>query len=434
MQRLISEYLLTWKNAHSRKPLIIKGARQVGKTYTILEFGKLYYKNTVYFNFEGDKNNLTKIFSKDLNPLRIVDELSAYARQSILENDTLIVFDEIQACERALTSLKYFNENASGYHIIAAGSLLGLAINRGNYSFPVGKVEIKTMYPLNFEEYLLNTDHDLLISINQAALNYSPLPFYDHEKAIEAYHTYLVIGGYPAVINSYLEHKDFNLVKSEQASISEAYIADMAKYATPIETIRSIEVFNSLPSQLAKENTKFQYNIIKAKARAKDYELSLSWLRNSNVVLQSIKVNEGKYPLNLYEQIDTFKVFYSDVGLLSYKAGIIPSDILTDSDISDKYRGILTENYVAEELLSYGHPLHYWESNNTAEVDFVIQLDNSSIPLEVKSSNNVRARSLNLYITRYLPKYAIRVSTKNFGFENNIKSIPLYALFCLKNI
>jgi predicted AAA+ superfamily ATPase len=432
MKRLITKYLLEWKNSDSRKPLIIKGARQVGKTYAILEFGKLNYKNTIYINFEGDKERLTNIFIKDLNPKRIIDELAFYSKQTILENDTLIVLDEIQACEQALTSLKYFNETANGYHIIAASSLLELAINRGNYSFPVGKVDMKTMYPLSFEEYLLNTDSILFDKIKNAYNTFTPLSSFCHEEAIRAYHTYLVIGGYPAVINAYLEKKDFNIVKSVQASISDAYIADMAKYATPTETVRSIEVFNSLPSQLAKENTKFQYSIIKSKARSKDYETSLAWLKKANVVLQITKVTEGKYPLNFYEQIDVFKAYYSDVGLLCYKSGISSSDILIDSTLSDKYRGILAENYVAQELLCNGHTLHYWESGNTAEIDFVIQLDSSSIPVEVKSSDNVRARSLGVFISKYSPKYSIRLSTKNFGFENNIKSIPLYALFCIK--
>lgn len=432
MKRLINEYLINWKESLDRKPLIIKGARQVGKTYAILEFGKENYKNTVYINFEGDKERLASIFSKDLNPIRIISELSFYSNQTIFESDTLIVFDEIQACEQALTSLKYFNENANGYHIIAAGSLLGLAINRGNYSFPVGKVDMITMYPLTFEEYLLNTNELMLKKIKNAYQTFSPLESYEHEKAIDIYHEYLVIGGYPAVIKSYIEHKDVNLVKSIQASISDAYISDMAKYATPVETVRSIEIFNSISSQLAKENTKFTYNVIKAKARSKDYEMSLAWLKSANVILQNTKITEGKYPISFYEQIDVFKIYYSDVGLLCYKSGITSSAVLINSDVSDKYRGILAENYVAQELLSNGHLLHYWESNNTAEVDFVIQLDDSAIPVEVKSANNVRARSLNIYISKYSPKYSIRVSTKNFGFENNIKSIPLYALFCLK--
>lgn len=433
MKRLITEKLIDWKNSPDRQPLLLKGARQVGKTYVLLEeFGKKYYDNVVYLHFEGNTSTLHKIFEPDLNPKRIVEELSAYSRQTILPHKTLIIFDEIQACEQALTSLKYFCEEAPEYHIAAAGSLLGLAINRGSFSFPVGKVQMMTMYPLTFEEFLLATGNDNLIGkIREAYASFSPMPDVYHDLAIELYRKYLVIGGYPAAVKTYLETESFDSVRAVQSNISDAYIADMAKYATPNETVRSISIFNTLPAQLAKENNKFQYSVIKNNARAKDYELSLQWLKAANVVLENKKVTEAKIPLSLYEQADSFKIYYSDVGLLCQKSGTLPQDILVSSPISDRARGLLAENYVAEQLAALDKKLNYWESNGKAEVDFVLRSGDCIIPLEVKSSDNVRSKSLKLFVERYSPEYSIRLSTKNFGFENNIKSIPLYAIFCL---
>ncbi len=433
MKRLILDKLIGWKNSSTRQPLLLKGARQVGKTFVLLEeFGKKHYDNVVYLHFEGNTTTLHKIFEPDLNPKRIIEELSAYSRQTIIPGKTLVIFDEIQACEEALTSLKYFCEEAPEYHIVAAGSLLGLAINRGKFSFPVGKVNMMTMYPLSFEEFLLATGNETLIEkIRKAYSDFSPLSAVYHDLAIDLYHKYLVIGGYPAAVKTYIETGNFDAVRAVQADISEAYIADMAKYATPSETVRSIAIFNTLPSQLAKENTKFQYAVIKSNARAKDYELSLQWLKNANVVLENIKVTEAKIPLSLYEQIDSFKIYYSDVGLLCLKSGTLPQDVLVNSTLSDRARGLLAENYVAEHLVTIGQKLNYWESNGKAEIDFVLRLNDDLVPLEVKSADNVRSRSLKIYVEKYSPKYCIRLSTKNFGFENGIKSIPLYAIFCL---
>lgn len=432
MKRLITDKLIEWKNSPSRKPLLVKGARQVGKTYTLLEFGKNYYDNVVYLHFEGNTETLNKIFAPDLNPKRIIEELSAYSKQTIFPNKTLIIFDEIQACEQALTSLKYFAEEAPEFHIVAAGSLLGLAINRGNFSFPVGKVDILTMYPLSFEEFLFATSNDsLIVKIRDSYTSFTPIADVYHNLALELYKKYLVVGGYPAVVKNYLETENFDSVRSVQADISDSYIADMTKYATPNETIRSIAIFNTLPSQLAKENTKFQYAVVKSNARAKDYELSLQWLKAANVVLENVKVTEGKLPLSVYEQIDSFKIYYSDVGLLCFKSGILPQDIIVNSSVSDKARGLLAENYVAEQLIAQSYRLNYWESGGKAELDFIIRKDDSVIPVEVKSADNVRARSLKVFVEKYTPTYSIRLSTKNFGYENGIKSIPLYAVFCL---
>ena len=390
MKRLITDKLIEWKNSSSRKPLLIKGARQVGKTYALLEFGKNCYDNVVYLHFEGNTETLNKIFTPDLNPKRIIEEISVYAKQTIFPNKTLIIFDEIQACEQALTSLKYFAEEAPEYHIVAAGSLLGLAINRGKFSFPVGKVDMLTMYPMSFEEFLLATYNDTLIEkIRESYSSFTPLADIYHTLALDLYKKYLVVGGYPAVVRTYLETENFDSVRSVQADISDSYIADMTKYATPNETIRSIAIFNTLSSQLAKENTKFQYAVIKSNARAKDYELSLQWLKAASVVLENIKVTEGKLPLSVYEQIDSFKIYYSDVGLLCFKSGTLPQDILVNSSISDRARGLLAENYVAEQLVAQGYRLNYWESGGKAELDFIIRQNDSVVPVEVKAADNL---------------------------------------------
>ena len=432
MYRKILENLKEWKRSDTRKPLILYGARQIGKTYTMLEFGQSEYANVAYFNFENNKD-LGNVFEKDFNPVRIINELSVLKSISIFPEKTLVIFDEIQACEKALTFLKYVNENANEYHLIAAGSLLGLALNRGNYSFPVGKVDTMNMYPMTFEEFLIALGEKQLINMIADAMdNFSPLSEPVHNKALELYRIYLLVGGYPEVVMRYIEKKDFDFVRAVQGNIADAYISDMAKYSTPSDTIKAIAAYNSLPSQLAKENAKFMYSVIGSSARAKDYESALQWLSAAGVVIRCNKVTEGNMPLKIYEDILSFKMYYSDVGLLSMKVGIPANNVIHDLNISDKMRGMLAENYVAQELTVRGITPYYWASDNQAEVDFVIQKEEYVIPIEVKSADNVRAKSLGIYRGKYNPEFCVRVSAKNFGFENGIKSIPLYALFAMK--
>ena len=432
MYRKILENLKKWKKSDTRKPLILYGARQIGKTYTMLEFGQSEYANVAYFNFENNKD-LGNVFEKDFNPVRIMNELSVLKSISIFPEKTLVIFDEIQACEKALTFLKYVNENANEYHLIAAGSLLGMALNRGNYSFPVGKVDTMNMYPMTFEEFLIALGEKKLINMIADAMdNFSPLSEPVHNKALELYRIYLLVGGYPEVVMRYIEKKDFDFVRAVQGNIADAYISDMAKYSTPSDTIKAIAAYNSLPSQLAKENAKFMYSVIGSSARAKDYESALQWLSAAGVVIRCNKVTEGNMPLKIYEDILSFKMYYSDVGLLSMKVGIPVNNVIHDLNISDKMRGMLAENYVAQELTVLGITPYYWASDNQAEVDFVIQKEEYVIPIEVKSADNVRAKSLGIYRGKYNPKFCVRVSAKNFGFENGIKSIPLYALFAMK--
>ncbi len=428
---MVVERLRQWKDSCNRKPLIIYGARQIGKTYSVLDFGKREYDTVLYCNFENDKE-LHHLFERNLNPQRIVQALQVYFSVSIVRGKTLIFFDEVQACEQALTSLKYFNEQANEYHLVAAGSLLGLAVNRGAFSFPVGKVDMLVMHPMNFEEFLIATGNRALKDMIMEAYD-AKTPCMFHEKALELYREYLVVGGYPQVVKTYIETRDFNLVRTEQASISNAYISDMAKYATPSDTIKSMEIYNSIFSQLGKETTKFQYSAVSKKARSKTYETALSWLKASSVVIPCTMTSEGFYPLAATEDAHTFKIYYCDIGLFTLKGAVMPEKIIHSIDLSDKVRGMLAESYVATQLTANGFDLHYWDSNNTAEVDFVIQLQGEAIPVEVKSADNVRAKSLKTFVSRYHPKYSIRISTRNFGFENDRQSIPLYAVFCIKD-
>ncbi len=430
MERKIEKYLIKWKSSSRRMPLLINGARQVGKTYSALTFGKAYYRNTVYFNME-DAKEITAIFERDLNPERIVRELSAKIGQTIFKEETLIIFDEIQSCERALTALKYFCEEAPEYHIIAAGSLLGVALNREKFSFPVGKVEMITLYPLDFEEFLWATDNRKIRDlIYESFETFTPLSL--HETAMDLYKTYLVVGGMPRSVTEYLETKDFDFVMVAQKTLNDSYIADMAKYATPHETTKIMAAWSSVPAQLAKENHKFQYKIIKSGARAYDYEIPLDWLKAAGIVNKCIRIQEGKMPLSAYADNGSFKLYMADTGLLCSKFDI-RANIILDSPVSfHGFKGALTENYVMQALVTTGFTPYYWSSPGKAELDFVFQdRQGNVIPLEVKSAENVKAKSLKLFMSLYKPPYGIRVSAKNFGFENNIKSIPLYGVFCL---
>ena len=431
MERKIVKKLFAWKNNPKRMPLLIYGARQVGKTYTALTFGKSDYKNTVYFNMENS-GEITSIFERDLKPERIIRELSAKSGQTIFKEDTLIIFDEIQACERALTSLKYFCEEAPEYHIIAAGSLLGVALDREKYSFPVGKVDMITMYPLDFEEFLwANGYKELCNLIKESFENFVSLSL--HESAMDLYRTYLVVGGMPRAVLEYVDTKDFDFVVAAQKTLNDAYIADMAKYASPQETTKIMAAWASVPAQLAKENHKFQYKVIKSGARAYEYETPLDWLKTAGIINKCIRVTEGKMPLSAYADNNSFKVYMMDTGLLCSKFDITANVVINSPTSFNAFKGALAENYIMQALVTNGFSPYYWSSPGKAELDFVFQDKKGNIiPLEGKSADNARAKSLKSYVSLYQPPYSIRVSAKNFGFENGIKSIPLYALFCLK--
>lgn len=432
MRRKIIESLKRWKTSPSRKPLLLYGARQVGKTYSALSFGRDYFTNVVYFNFEGN-SQLQQIFDGNLSPSEILPALQAQAGETILPQETLIIFDEIQACERALTSLKYFCEEASEYAIIGAGSLLGVALNRKAFSFPVGKVDMMTLYPMDFEEFLWALGkEDMASLIRESLINRKPFSL--HDTALSLYRLYLVVGGMPQAVGEYVQSKEFPFVESTLKNLDNAYIADMAKYTTSQETARIMDAWRSIPVQLAKENKKFQYKYIKSGARAGQYAAALAWLQTGGLILSCLNVTEGRLPLSVYVDAGTFKTYLMDTGLLCAKFSVPPQTVLYPSEILDGFRGALTENYCMQALVAQGILPYYWTSQGTAEVDFVFQTEKGNIvPLESKAASHVRAKSLHLFMKRYDIPLGIRVSTRNVGLENNIFSIPLYGLFALKD-
>ena len=430
MKREIFNDLIKWKNSKNRKPLIIHGARQVGKTYIIKEFGKEYYDNLIYVNFETNKEFSSQI-EANIDPQYIINKLELFYGEKIIPGKTLIFFDEIQANERALTSLKYFCENANEYHIIAAGSLLGIAINRKNYSFPVGKVQMINMYPLSFKEFLVALGREQLVDEIQKHFNNNERMDSDiHKLCLKLYRTYLVVGGMPEVVQIYLDEQKTISAIDVQAEILDSYERDMTKYADNSLSNRILAAFDSIPVQLAKDNQKFQYKVVSKGGTSSIFGEAILWLKNSGIVNQVYKVIP-EMPLEMHKDLASFKLYMSDVGLFVNKAGYPLYQIDLDTPMAMIAMGPLTEHYVANELRAKGYDSYYWESDGKAELDFVIQKGLDIIPIEVKTSTHTKARSLDLYMKTYNPNYAIRISEKNFGFENNIKSVSLYAVFCI---
>mgnify|MGYP000497415075 CR=1 FL=1 len=431
MYRKVIRFLEDWQNSPHRKPLILQGARQVGKTYSILEFGRTHYDNVAYFNFETNPK-LNETFDENISPDYLIPILSHIAGQTIVREKTLIVFDEVQLCERALTSLKYFCEDAPDYHIIVAGSLLGVAVNRARFSFPVGKVDMKTLYPMDIEEFMLAMGEETLVQqIRQCFDANTPLPSALHEAAMMLYRQYLVVGGMPECVLQFVETKDYILIRHTQDTILASYLNDMSKYNTLNEIKKTRLTYDNITVQLSKKNTRFQYKLIKKGGRASEYENAIEWLTLSGIVSQIYKVEQIKKPLENYRDIDSFKIYVSDLGLLCAKKDLAATDILYMVDEINDFKGGMTENYVNTHLTINGYKTYYWESNRGAEIDFIIQRDTHIIPIEVKAADNTRAKSLKLYMDTYKPAYAIKLSTKNFGFKDNKKIVPLYAVFCI---
>lgn len=431
MYRKIINFLETWKESPHRKPLILQGARQVGKTYSLLEFGRKHYENVAYFNFETNPK-LNKTFDENISPEYLIPILSHISGQTIVREKTLLIFDEVQLCERALTSLKYFCEDAPDYHIIVAGSLLGVAVNRTKFSFPVGKVDMKTLYPMDMEEFMLAMGENALISqIRQCFDTDTPMPSALHDSAMQLYRQYLVVGGMPECVMQFAETKDYTLVRHTQDTILTSYLNDMSKYNSLNEIKKTRLTYDNITVQLSKRNTRFQYKLIKKGGRASEFENAIEWLCLSGIVSQIYKVAQIKKPLENYRDIDAFKIYVSDMGLLCAKKDLAANDILYMVEELNDFKGGMTENYVNIQLTINGYHTYYWESERGAEIDFVIQRSGKLIPIEVKSADNTRAKSLKVYMETYKPDYAIKLSAKNFGFENNKKTVPLYAAFCI---
>lgn len=431
MKRKLMNQLIAWKQNKERKPLILQGSRQVGKTFLLLEFGKSEYDHIAYFNFETTPT-LNKIFDESLDPEYLIASLSRSSKVTISKERTLIILDEVQLCERALTSLKYFCEIANDYHICVAGSLLGVAVARSTYAFPVGKVDMLTLYPMDFEEFLWAYHEDELVMIIRNHFeNCSPLPDAMHQSALQYYREYLICGGMPECVEKYERTQNEVLLRHSQDMILESYLNDMSKYNTNNEIKKTRQTYDSITVQLSRQNTRFLYKLIKKGGRASEFENAIEWLQLSGIITKITRVDTVKKPLDNYKDIDAFKIYVSDTGLLCAKKDIIKDDILYDHPDLQDFKGGLCENYVVLQLIANGYHPYYYTDTKGVEIDFLIQKQGHIIPIEVKSSNNTSSKSLHHYINQFAPSYAIRLSTKNFGTYDNIISIPLYAAFCI---
>ena len=433
MYRKISEYLKQWKDNKYRKPLVVQGARQVGKTYAVLEFGRQNYDNVAYFNFQTSET-LSATFEENISPAYLLPILSHISGQTITRGNTLIVFDEIQLCERAVTSLKYFCEEAPEYHVIAAGSLLGVAVNREKYAFPVGKVDRYTMHPMDMEEFLIAMGEENLVErIRECYSNDSPMPRALHETALKLYRQYLAVGGMPEAVARFIDTQDYTQVRHILETIQMDYLDDMSKYQESTNEIKKTRLtYSTIAVQLSKKNTRFQYKIIKTGARSAEYENAIEWLISAGLLSRIYRAEYITKPLENYRDIDDFKIYLSDMGLLAAQKDIRAEDIIFMEEELADFKGGMTENYVNTQLVRSGFKPYFWRNDKgTKEVDFVISVKGKIVPVEVKSSEHVTAVSLNEYMNLYKPAYAFRISEKNFGFENNIKSVPLYAVFCI---
>ncbi len=426
MYRIAIEKLNKWKTSKHRKPLIIKGARQVGKTWLMKEFGKQAYADTIYINFDSN-SKMVNLFASDLDTERLIMGLELYAGRKITPYNTLLIFDEVQEVPRALTSLKYFYENAPEYHIICAGSLLGIALHEGT-SFPVGKVDFLKLYPLSFKEFLIATGNERFAEL----LDKQDFDMVTSFKQIyiDALKHYYFVGGMPEAVQSFIENQDFNEVCEIQKRILAAYEQDFSKHA-PNEIVPKIRMlWNSIPSQLAKENKKFIYGLIREGARAKEYETAIMWLTDCGLVHKVSRVNTPGIPLKAYEDLKAFKLFVLDVGLLSCMTGLRQRTLLNGNDLFVEFKGALTEQYVCQQLKAIDDLGMYYYTNNrgSCEVDFVVDTGERIIPIEVKAEVNLKAKSLKTYREKYSPELSIRVSMADYKQEDWLVNLPLYAI------
>ena len=419
-----------WKQSTSRKPLIIQGARQVGKTWLMQEFGRLEFQHTAYINFEQNEQ-AHLLFEPDLNPIRITQALSAVAGHPITP-DTLLIFDEIQTCPKALTSLKYFCEQMPQQPILAAGSLLGVSLHKGT-SFPVGKVEFLPLYPLTFLEFLQAIGEEGLYKF-LLKKDFTSMPAFK-QKYEDLLKQYYYVGGMPEVVAEFSRTKDYQKVRQIQLMLLNDYEQDFSKYTTNTTAVRLREVWHSIPAQLAKENKKFIYGVIREGARAKEYELAIEWLQDCGLIYKLHRIGKPAMPLSMYKDLNAFKLFMVDVGLLGALSNLDAQALIDGNRMFTEFKGALTEQYVLQQLKSMPNmPIYYWTSKALAEVDFVIQHNNHIIPIEAKATTNLRAKSLKTYCTNYQPTYALRFSMADYKQTGNLYDIPLYMVECLKDI
>lgn len=426
MYRIAIEKLYKWKNSKRRKPLIIEGARQVGKTWLMKEFGEQAYADTVYINFDSN-SRMADLFSADLDTNRLIMGLELYAGRKINPENTLLIFDEVQEVPRALASLKYFYENAPQYHIVCAGSLLGIALHQGT-SFPVGKVDFLKLYPLSFSEFLMATGNERFAELlkNQ---DYEMITSFK-QTYIDALKHYYFVGGMPEAVQSFAESKDFNEVRAIQKRILAAYEQDFSKHA-PNEIVPKIRMlWNSIPSQLARENKKFVYGLVREGGRAREYETAIMWLSDCGLVHKVSRVNAAGIPLKAYEDLKAFKLFIVDVGLLGCMTGLRQRTLLDGDDLFVEFKGALTEQYVCQQLKTIEDLGIYYYTNDrgSCEIDFVVDTGEQIVPIEVKAETNLRAKSLKTYRERFEPELSVRTSMADYKKEDWLLNLPLYAI------
>lgn len=426
MYRVAIEKLLKWKENKHRKPLIIEGARQVGKTWLMKEFGETAYTDTIYINFDSN-SRMADLFASDLNTDRLITGLELYAGRKINPDNTLLIFDEVQEVPRALSSLKYFYENAPQYHIVCAGSLLGIALHGGT-SFPVGKVDFLKLYPLSFQEFLMATGNERFTELLEKQ-DFQMITSFK-QTYIDSLKYYYFVGGMPEAVQSFVEEKDFNEVRAIQKRILAAYEQDFSKHA-PVEIVPKIRMlWNSIPSQLAKENKKFVYGLVREGARAKEYETAIMWLTDCGLAHKVSRVNTAGIPLKAYEDLKAFKLYVLDVGLLGCMTGLRQRTLLDGKDLFIEFKGALTEQYVCQQLKTIQdlNVYYYTNERGSCEVDFIIDTGEQIIPIEVKAEVNLKAKSLRTYRDKYSPEISLRISMADYKREDWLVNLPLYAV------
>ena len=426
MQRYALKHLINWKNKKNHKPLVIQGARQVGKTWLMQEFGKKYYEQVAYINFDVDVKS-REIFDIDYDTERLIMDIGLATKTKINAENTLIIFDEIQECPRALTSLKYFRENAPQYDIIVAGSLLGVACNEGT-GFPVGKVSFMNLFPLSFEEFLLAMGEERFVELlNKKDFKTIKLFNNKYEKLLKQY---CYVGGMPEIVQDFVENKDFESVRNLQKEILSAYEEDFTKHISANTVAKIRLLWKSIPAQLSKENKKFIYGAAKEGARARDFEAALSWLINSGLVYRVNKITKPDLPITAYEDFNSFKLFVLDVGLLGAMTDLQADTIIDGNRIFEEFKGAIAEQYVLQQFKTIKDlPVFYWSNETSrAEIDFVIQIKSDVVPIEVKAERNLQAKSLKVYMEKFKPNYAIRTSMADYKKTDNLIDLPLYGI------
>lgn len=429
MKRNAIEALLNWKNDEERKPMVLKGARQVGKTWLMKEFGRSYYENCVYFNFD-EEDALQSIFETNKNPKRIIELLSLVAGEKILPGTTLVIFDEIQECPSALNALKYFKEKANEYHVIAAGSLLGTLLAQPK-SYPVGMVNLLDIHPLTFDEFLDATDESLYAYYQNITKGQTIEEIF-HNRLMEAYNNYLIIGGMPECVASWVKHKDPARIMQIQKELVQIYENDFSKHNGKVNSGRILQVFRSIVTQLAKPNEKFMYGAVREGGRARDFEEAIEWLVSAGMLNRVYNLSKLEHPLSAFRKMDQFKLFVFDTGLLKYMAGIDNSAILLKTDY--QFKGPLTENYVLQQLIGrFDVDPHYY-SDRSGEIDFVLQKGTEVIPVEAKGGEDKSALTFKKYVNEHLPDHAVRFSKRGYRKDGYITNMPLYLARRMKNL